>query len=251
MASLADLSTAIAAAAQKEVVKALKAILSKVAEDYELEYSELESKYLKKESLKGKTAAKGKKAPVKAKVTKVEESEEEEVASCIAVTKKGERCKCKPRKGETTCGRHKDYDPDAEQPKAEPKKRGRPRKVKEDSESEEEEKMAPPKRAPRGKKPAATRHEHLLEEAKDDCDECNSQGGPFHLKEGKEEFEVVDEDEMQKRISELNAEEEGEIRVADQEECESAAIDELLEGEDEGSEYAPSTKGGESDFDDE
>jgi hypothetical protein len=245
MASLADLSTAIAAAAQKEVVKTLKALLSKVAEDYKLDYSELESKYLTKESLKGKAPAKGKKAPVKAKVTKVETDTEADETSCIAVTKKGERCKCKPRKGETTCGRHKDYDPDAEQPKAEPKKRGRPRKVKDESESDEEEKMTPPKRSTRGKKPAATRHEHLLEEAKDDCDECNSQGGPFHLKESKEEFEVVNEDELQKRISELNGEEseveEGEVPVE--------AEAEVEEGE--GSEYAPSSKGGESDFDDE
>jgi hypothetical protein len=249
MASLADLSTAIAAAAQKEVVKTLKALLSKVAEDYKLDYSELESKYLTKESLKGKKApAKGKKAPVKAKVTKVETETETEETSCIAVTKKGERCKCKPRKGETTCGRHKDYDPDAEQPKAEPKKRGRPRKVKDESESEEE-KMDPPKRYRQinRKKPAVTRHEHLLEEAKDDCDECNNQGGPFHLKESKEEFEVVDENDLQKRISELNGEEseveEGEVPVE--------AEAEVEEGEGEGSEYAPSSKGGESDFDDE
>ena len=241
MASLADLSTAIAAAATKEVAKALKAILSKVAEDYELDYAELEAKYLSKESLKGKP--KGKTTSVKAKVTKkVETSDDDEApASCIAVTKKGERCKCKPRSGETTCGRHKDYDPDAaEQPKPAAKPRGRPRKAKVESDSEEEV-MAAPKRAKRAAaKPAATRHEHLLNEAKSDCDECESHGGPFHLKESKEEFEVVDEAEMMARIKDLTEEAEEEDEV---EEGEVAA--------EEGSEYEPSTKGGDSDFDEE
>lgn len=242
MASLADLTTAIAAAATKEVAKALKVILSKVAEDYELDYAELESKYLSKESLKGKP--KGKTTSVKAKVTKkVETSDDDEApASCIAVTKKGERCKCKPRSGETTCGRHKDYDPDAaEQPKPAAKPRGRPRKAKVESDSDEEEVMAAPKRAKRAAaKPKATRHDHLLTEAKSDCDECESHGGPFHLKESKEEFEVVDEAEMMARIKDLTEE-----MVEDAEECE------VEEGEVEGSEYEPSTKGGDSDFDEE
>jgi hypothetical protein len=236
MASLADLTTAIAAAATKEVAKALKVILSKVAEDYELDYDELEAKYLSKESLKAKPKGK---APVKAKVTKkVESSEDEGGVSCIAVTKKGERCKCKPRSGETTCGRHKDFDPEApEQPKPAAKPRGRPRKAKSDSDSDEEE-MAAPKRAKRGagSKPAPTRHEHLLEEAKSDCEECESHGGPFHLKEDKEEFEVVDEAAMMARIKDLTEEEE------------------LEEGEvAEGSDDEPSVKddGEESGFDEE
>jgi len=218
MASLADLTTAIAAAATKEVAKALKVILSKVAEDYELDYDELEAKYLSKESLKAKPKGK---APVKAKVTKkVESSEDEGGVSCIAVTKKGERCKCKPRSGETTCGRHKDFDPEApEAPKPAAKPRGRPRKAKSDEESDEEE-MAAPKRSKRaaGSKPAPTRHEHLLEESKSDCEECESHGGPFHLKEDKEEFEVVDEAAMMARIKDLTEEademadlEEGEV----------------------------------------
>jgi len=239
MASLADLTTAIAAAATKEVAKALKVILSKVAEDYELDYDELEAKYLSKESLKAKPKGK---APVKAKVTKkVESSEDEGGVSCIAVTKKGERCKCKPRSGETTCGRHKDFDPEApEQPKPAAKPRGRPRKAKSDSDSDEEE-MAAPKRAKRGAgtKPAPTRHEHLLEESKSDCEECESHGGPFHLKEDKEEFEVVDEAAMMARIKDLTEE-------ADLEEGE-------IEGEAEGSDYEPSVKddGEESGFDEE
>jgi hypothetical protein len=239
MASLADLTTAIAAAATKEVAKALKVILSKVAEDYELDYDELEAKYLSKESLKAKPKGK---APVKAKVTKkVESSEDEGGVSCIAVTKKGERCKCKPRSGETTCGRHKDFDPEApEQPKPAAKPRGRPRKAKSDSDSDEEE-MAAPKRAKRGagSKPAPTRHEHLLEESKSDCEECESHGGPFHLKEDKEEFEVVDEAAMMARIKDLTEEDE----EAELEEGEVA----------EGSDDEPSVKddGEESGFDEE
>lgn len=245
MASLADLSNAIAAAATKEVAKALKVILSKVAEDYELDYDELESKYLSKESLKAKP--KGKTTSVKAKVTKkVETSDDDEApTSCIAVTKKGERCKCKPRSGETTCGRHKDFDPEAaEKPKPAAKPRGRPRKAKAESDSEEEEVMAAPKRAKRGaaSKPAATRHEHVLNEAKSDCDECESHGGPFHLKESKEEFEVVDEAEMMARIKDLTEE----IAEEDEEEVEEGEV-----VEEEVSEYEPSTKGGESDFDEE
>jgi hypothetical protein len=239
MASLADLTTAIAAAATKEVAKALKVILSKVAEDYELDYDELEAKYLSKESLKAKPKGK---APVKAKVTKkVESSEDEGGVSCIAVTKKGERCKCKPRSGETTCGRHKDFDPEApEQPKPAAKPRGRPRKAKSESDSDEEE-MAAPKRAKRGagSKPAPTRHEHLLEESKSDCEECESHGGPFHLKESKEEFEVVDEAAMMARIKDLTEEDE----EAELEEGEVA----------EGSDDEPSVKddGEESGFDEE
>jgi hypothetical protein len=242
MASLADLTTAIAAAATKEVAKALKAILSKVAEDYELDYAELEAKYLSKESLKAKP--KGKSTSVKAKVTKkVETSDDDEApTSCIAVTKKGERCKCKPRSGETTCGRHKDFDPEAaEQPKPAAKPRGRPRKAKAESDSDDEEVMAAPKRAKRGaaSKPAATRHEHVLNEAKSDCDECESHGGPFHLKESKEEFEVVDEAAMMARIKDLTEEDE----EAELEEGEVA----------EGSDYEPSVKddGEESGFDEE
>ena len=239
MASLADLTTAIAAAATKEVAKALKVILSKVAEDYELDYDELEAKYLSKESLKAKPKGK---APVKAKVTKkVESSEDEGGVSCIAVTKKGERCKCKPRSGETTCGRHKDFDPEApEAPKPAAKPRGRPRKAKSESDSDEEE-MAAPKRAKRatGNKPAPTRHEHLLEESKSDCEECESHGGPFHLKESKEEFEVVDEAAMMARIKDLTEEDE----EAELEEGEVA----------EGSDSEPSVKddGEESGFDEE
>jgi len=242
MASLADLTTAIAAAATKEVAKALKVILSKVAEDYELDYDELEAKYLSKESLKAKPKGK---APVKAKVTKkVESSEDESGVSCIAVTKKGERCKCKPRSGETTCGRHKDFDPEAaEQPKPAAKPRGRPRKAKSDSDSDEEE-MAAPKRSKRatGTKPAPTRHEHLLDEAKSDCEECESHGGPFHLKEDKEEFEVVDEAAMMARIKDLTEEADD---MADLEEGE-------VPGE-EGSDYEASVKddGEESGFDEE
>jgi hypothetical protein len=242
MASLADLTTAIAAAATKEVAKALKAILSKVAEDYELDYAELEAKYLSKESLKAKP--KGKSTSVKAKVTKkVETSDDDEApTSCIAVTKKGERCKCKPRSGETTCGRHKDFDPEAaEQPKPAAKPRGRPRKAKAESDSDDEEVMAAPKRAKRGaaSKPAATRHEHVLNEAKSDCDECESHGGPFHLKESKEEFEVVDEAAMMARIKDLTEEDE----EAELEEGEVA----------EGSDSEPSVKddGEESGFDEE
>ena len=239
MASLADLSAAIAAAATKEASKVIKAILSKVAEDYDLDFSELESKYLIAESVKGKAKAKAK-APVKAKVTKKVESDEEEVASkCIAVTKKGEQCKCKPRFGFTTCGRHKDFDPEAvEETKPAPKKRGRPAKAKAESDSDEETMTAPKKR---GRKPKATAHEHSLEEAKSDCEECASQGGPFHLKENKEEFELVDEEEIQKRIKEL---------VDEAEEEEEEEEGEIAEKE--GSEYVPSEKGdGESDFDEE
>jgi hypothetical protein len=246
MASLADLSSAIAAAVTKEVSKTLKAVLSKVAEDYDLDFSELEGKYLLKESLKGKAKPK---TAVKAKVTKkVEATSDDEEApvkksnACIAVTKKGEQCKCKARSGFTTCGRHKDFDPEAvDEPKPAPKKRGRPRKAAKSSDSDSEEEMAAPKK--RGRKPKATAHEHSLEEAKSDCEECATQGGPFHLKEeAKEEFEVVDHDDIQKRINELVDEVEEEEE--DEEEGEIAA--------EAGSEYVPSEKGdGESDFDQE
>jgi hypothetical protein len=138
--------------------------------------------------------------------------------------------------------------PKPEQPKPAAKPRGRPRKAKSDSDSDEEE-MAAPKRAKRGagSKPAPTRHEHLLEEAKSDCEECESHGGPFHLKEDKEEFEVVDEAAMMARIKDLTEEaelEEGEV-------AEGSDSEPSVKDDGEGSEYEPSTKGGDSDFDEE
>lgn len=251
MASLADLSSAIAAAATKEVSKALKAILSKVAEDYDLDYSELESKYLSKESLKGKAKPK---TVVKAKVTKkVEETTDDEEApakksnGCIAVTKKGERCKCKARSGEQTCGRHKDFDPEAvDEPKPAPKKRGRPRKAAKSSDSDSEEEMPAPKK--RGRKPKATAHEHSLEEASADCDECATQGGPFHLKEeAKEEFEVVDKEDIQARLTALLNE--GDTSEDEVDEAVEEAVADAEDGE-----YVPTDddrEGQGSDFDDE
>ena len=255
MASIADLSSAIALAATKEVTKALKAILSKVAEDYDLDFSELESKYLIKESTKSKAKPK---VAAKAKVTKVtkaasdEEVEAEDKAKCIAVTKKGERCKCNPRNGFTTCGRHKDFDPDAEAPaKPEPKKRGRKPKAKAESDSEEEEMPKPKKRATR--KPA-TKHTHDLEEAGSDCEECATQGKPFHLSEGQaeEEFEIVMDDEMAARIKEL-AEESEEEEEAPKPKTRAEVLKELMEdseteGPEEG-EYQPSEALADSDFD--
>ena len=259
MASIADLSSAIALAATKEVTKALKAILSKVAEDYDLDFSELESKYLSKES--SKTKAKPKVA-AKAKVTKVtkaesdEEVEAEDKAKCIAVTKKGERCKCNPRNGFTTCGRHKDFDPDAEAPaKPEPKKRGRKPKAKAESDSEEEEMPKPKKRATR--KPA-TKHTHDLEEAGSDCEECATQGKPFHLSEGQaeEEFEIVMDDEMATRIKELAEEsEEEEEEEAPKPKTRAEVLKELMEDSEtegpEDGEYQPSEALADSDFDNE
>lgn len=256
MASIADLSSAIALAATKEVTKALKAILSKVAEDYDLDFSELESKYLSKESTKSKAKPK---VAAKAKVTKVtkaesdEEVEVEDKAKCIAVTKKGERCKCNPRNGFTTCGRHKDFDPDAEAPaKPEPKKRGRKPKAKAESDSEEEEMPKPKKRAAR--KPA-TKHTHDLEEAGSDCEECATQGKPFHLSEGQaeEEFEIVMDDEMAARIKELA--EESEEEEAPKPKTRAEVLKELMadsetEGPEEG-EYQPSEALADSDFDNE
>jgi len=258
MASIADLSNAIALAAAKEVTKALKAILSKVAEDYDLDFSDLEAKYLSKESTKAKAKPK---AAAKAKVTKVtkadsdEEVEAEEKAKCIAVTKKGERCKCNPRNGFTTCGRHKDFDPDAEVPaKPEPKKRGRKPKAKAESDAEEEEMPKPKKRAAR--KPA-TKHDHALEEAGSDCEECATQGKPFHLSEGQpeEEFEIVMDDEMAARIKELSAESEEEEEEMPKPKTRAQVLKELMadsetEGPEEG-EYQPSEALADSDFDNE
>lgn len=250
MASLADLSSAIAAAATKEVSKVIKGLLSKIAEDYDLDYTELEGKYLSKETLKVK-AKKGK-ASVKATVTKkVEETDDEEAKPkggncCIALTKKGDQCKCKARSGEQTCGRHKDFDPEvAEQPKPAPKKRGRPRKVAKNSDSDSEEMPAPKKR---GRKPKATAHEHSLEEASADCDECATQGGPFHLKENApEEFEVVDKEDIQARMAELLKESDSE---ADREEDDDDDFEVIVDKED--GEYIPPTgKTGDSDFDEE
>ena len=89
-----QITEAVAKAAELQVAKALSSLLSQVAKDYDLDFEELKTKYL------GDKAPKARKAPVKAKVTKVEvDSDEDGPPQCIALTKKGDRCKCKPRNG--------------------------------------------------------------------------------------------------------------------------------------------------------
>jgi hypothetical protein len=212
MAALAlDLTAAITKAAESQVLKALTNLLSQVAEDYELNFEELQAKYLgEKKARKTRT--------VKAKVTKVEATTEEETDTeakakpqCIAVTKKGERCKCKPRNGEQTCGRHKDYDPDAPVEVKEKKKPGRPRKVKEETSDSEEEK---PKRKRATKaKAKEPEHKHDLEKEGSDCECCEEQGGPFQLRNGKS-YHAPDEEEILRRLAALDDSdvEEGEVQ---------------------------------------
>jgi hypothetical protein len=201
MALIADISKAVACAAEKELAKALCNLLSKVAEDYELDFEEMKAKYL------GDKAPKARK--VKAKVTKVVEPSSDEESGpprCIGITKKGERCKCRPRNGEVTCGRHKDFDPDEEiEEKPAPKKRGRKPKPKmvEDSESEEEVKAAKKKKAT--KKKVEPVHKHDLEEADSDCEECQQQGGPFVLREASGDYEVPNRNAVEQALEDILA----------------------------------------------
>lgn len=212
-----DITSAIAKAAEAQVLKALGNLLSQVAEDYDLDFEELQAKYLGEAKVK-----KARKAPVKAKVTKVEDSDEDGPPQCIALTKKGDRCKCRPRNGEVTCGRHKDYDPEEKVEEKPKKARGRPRKVKvETSDSEEEVK---PKRKPKAKKPAEPEHKHELEAEAEDCDACKEQGPPFQLRSGRS-YKAPDEDEIRRRL---------------------AALD---EDSDDDEDKKPEGQGGESDFD--
>lgn len=199
MAALAlDITSAIAKAAEAQVLKALSNLLSQVAEDYDLDFEELQGKYL------GEAKAKPKrKAPVKAKVTKVEEtSDEEGPLKCIALTKKGDRCKCKPRNGEVTCGRHKDYDPEAKVEEKPKKARGRPRKAKAEETSDSEEEVKP-KRKPKAKKPAEPEHKHELDAEAEDCEACKEQGPPFQLRSGRS-YKAPDEDEIRRRLAALD-----------------------------------------------
>lgn len=204
-----DLTQAIAKAAESQVLKALSNLLSQVAEDYDLDFEELQAKYLGE-----KKARKTRKAPVKAKVTKVveaEETDEDGPPQCIALTKKGDRCKCKPRNGEVTCGRHKDYDPEAPVEVKEKKPRGRPRKAKKEETSDSEEEVKP-KRKPKAKKVKEPEHKHELEHEGSDCEACEKQGGPFQLRSGKS-YQVPDEDEIRRRLAALDdSETEGEIQ---------------------------------------
>jgi hypothetical protein len=212
-----DITAAITKAAEAQVLKALTNLLSQVAEDYDLDIEELTAKYLGEAKAK-----KARKAPVKAKVTKVEDSDEDGPPQCIALTKKGDRCKCRPRNGEVTCGRHKDYDPEAKPEVKEKKPRGRPRKAKvETSDSEEEVK---PKRKPKAKKPAEPEHKHELEEEGEACEACQEQGPPFQLRSGKS-YRAPDEDEIRRRL---------------------AALD---DSDDETQDGKPEAQGGDSDFD--
>ena len=195
-----DLTQAIAKAAESQVLKALTNLLSQVAEDYELDFEELQAKYLGE-----KKARKARKAPVKAKVTKVEaaDSETEGPPQCIALTKKGDRCKCKPRNGENTCGRHKDYDPEAPVEVKEKKPRGRPRKAKVEESDSEEEVKPKPKRQAKGKKAKEPEHKHELEQEGSDCEACEKQGAPFQLRSGKT-YHAPDEDEIRRRLAALD-----------------------------------------------
>jgi hypothetical protein len=209
MAALAlDITSAIAKAAEAQVLKALSNLLSQVAEDYDLDFEELQAKYL------GEAKAKPKrKAPVKAKVTKVEEeSDEDGPPRCIALTKKGDRCKCRPRNAEVTCGRHKDYDPEAKVEEKPKKARGRPKKAKVEETSDSEEEVKP-KRKPKAKKPAEPEHKHELEEEGKDCEACKEQGPPFQLRSGKS-YQVPDEDEIRRRLAALDDSDDEEVDAA-------------------------------------
>jgi hypothetical protein len=199
MAALAlDITAAITKAAEAQVLKALSSLLSQVAADYDLDIDELTEKYL------GETKAKPKrKAPVKAKVTKVEDSDEDGPPKCIALTKKGDRCKCRPRNGEVTCGRHKDYDPEAKVEEKPKKARGRPRKAKVEETSDSEEEAPKPKRKPKAKKPAEPEHKHELDAEGEDCDACKEQGPPFQLRSGRS-YKAPDEDEIRRRLAALD-----------------------------------------------
>jgi hypothetical protein len=222
MAALAlDITAAITKAAEAQVLKALSSLLSQVAADYDLDIDELTEKYL------GEVKAKPKrKAPVKAKVTKVEDSDEDCPPKCIALTKKGEQCKCRPRNGEQTCGRHKDYDPEAKVEEKPKKPRGRPRKAKADTSSDSEEEVKP-KRKPKAKKPAEPEHKHELDEEGEDCEACQQQGPPFQLRSGRN-YKAPDEDEIRRRL---------------------AALDDMSEEEAEEGEAKPEGQGDNSDFD--
>lgn len=216
MAALAlDITAAITKAAEAQVLKALSSLLSQVAEDYDLDFEELQAKYLGEAKVK-----RTRKAPVKAKVTKVEDSDSEGPPQCIALTKKGDRCKCRPRNGEVTCGRHKDYDPEAvveEKPK---KPRGRPRKAKKEETSDSEEEVKP-KRKPKAKKQAEPEHKHELEEEGEDCEACKEQGPPFQLRSGKS-YKAPDEDEIRRRLAALDdSDEEGEVTGEEEGKAES------------------------------
>ena len=192
-----QITEAVAKAAELQVAKALSSLLSQVAKDYDLDFEELKTKYL------GDKAPKARKAPVKAKVTKVEvDSDSDAPPQCIALTKKGDRCKCKPRNGEVTCGRHKDYDPEAPVEVKEKKPRGRPRKVKQEDTSESEEEVKP-KRKPKARKPKEPEHKHELEQEGSDCEACEKQGAPFQLRSGKT-YHAPDEDEIRRRLAALD-----------------------------------------------
>jgi hypothetical protein len=209
MAALAlDITAAITKAAEAQVLKALSNLLSQVAADYDLDFEELTEKYL------GEAKAKPKrKAAVKAKVTKVEEdSDEDGPPRCIALTKKGDRCKCRPRNAEVTCGRHKDYDPEAKVEEKPKKARGRPRKAKKEDTSDSEEEVKP-KRKPKAKKPAEPEHKHELEEEGKDCEACKEQGPPFQLRSGKS-YQVPDEDEIRRRLAALDDSDDEEVDAA-------------------------------------
>lgn len=198
MAALAlDITAAITKAAEAQVLKALSSLLSQVAADYDLDFEELTEKYL------GETKPKPKrKAPVKAKVTKVEDSDEDGPPKCIALTKKGDQCKCRPRNGEVTCGRHKDYDPEAKVEEKPKKTRGRPRKAKVEDTSDSEEEVKP-KRKPKAKKPTEPEHKHELDAEAEDCEACKEQGPPFQLRSGRS-YKAPDEDEIRRRLAALD-----------------------------------------------
>ena len=203
----------------------LNAMLKAFANDYELDLSELQERYLDmgvEEESEGsvtpvKKAKKAKKAktpgaPVKKKKVSdsEEEAEDDREGKCTCTTAKGLLCRNRALKGFTVCGIHN----------------------RSSSSTKETQKEKPKNKK---KKEKVHTHEIDVEVEEGECELCESHGNQVRLiadPESAQEFEAAGDDER---------------KLAEEFEAEMKKMEEWSESEAEGSEYTPSEEG-EEDF---
>ena len=176
MASFADAVSALVAERDRQFIE-------RIAKEYNLDFAELNQKYLETAEVAIKVPRKYTKKAKSVEVVEGEASAATEVAAkapkaskaskdkpcCTAQTSKKEPCKFSALKGEVFCKRHLKQSMGEVEP-AEPKAKKEPKKA-------------------ANKKPDQPVHSHPLSETDEACDLCASHGNP--LEEVEQDFEIV------------------------------------------------------------
>jgi hypothetical protein len=169
MASFADAINALVAERDRQFVE-------RIAKEYNLNFEELNQKYLETAEMAIKVPRKYTKKAKEPKSVEVVEGSAPDAKDvtkapkdkpcCTAQTSKKEPCKFSALKGEVFCKRHLKQ-----------------------SLGETEPKERKAKKEPKAKKPDQPVHTHPLTETDEACDLCASHGNP--LEEAEQDFEVV------------------------------------------------------------